>query len=91
MKEKLVKIKLIKSLIKKIINQLEKINIIENINEMLKSLIFCWESKFIKEKNIFGETIILIEGDNALTKQFVEDYINNLPQKFQLLIEKVKY
>ena len=91
MKEKLVKIKLIKSLIKKIINQLEKINITENINEMLKSLIFCWESKFIKEKNIFGETIILIEGDNALTKQFVEDYINNLPQKFQLLIEKVKY
>lgn len=58
---------------------------------MLKSLIFCWESKFIKEKNIFGETIIFIEGDNALTKQFVEDYINNLPQKFQLLIEKVKY
>jgi hypothetical protein len=41
MKEKLVKIKFIKSLINKIIKQLEKINITENINEMFKSLIFC--------------------------------------------------
>lgn len=87
---KLAQIKLIKNLIKKIINQLEKINITENINEMFKSLIFCLESVFLKEKITFGDTMIFRDDDNALTKQFVEDYINNLPEEFQLLIEKIK-
>jgi hypothetical protein len=39
---------------------------------MFKSLIFCWESKFIKEKNIFWETIIFRDGGNALTKNLLK-------------------